>query len=121
VDRPSMGGDAVARAWLVELDAEAQRVGEPVAVASKAGDPSALRLYCDGSQCQGAIDARPPDGPVIEGFAWQAGAAPEARSLVRRSSASADGAALVMTDGAIFYADRVERRGLLRRLGVSWR
>jgi hypothetical protein len=121
VERPLMGGDAVARAWLVELDAEAHRLGEPVAVASKAGDPAALRLFCEGGQCQGAIDARPPDGPVIEGFSWQAGAAPQARTLVRRALASNDTPALAIGDAALFYADRNDRRGLLRRLGVQWR
>jgi hypothetical protein len=121
VERPLMGGDQVARAWLVELDAEAHRIGEPVAVASKAGDPAALRLACEGGQCQGVIDARPPDGPLLEGFSWQAGAAPEARALVRRAIASTDTPALVIGDGALFYADRTERRGLLRRLGINWR
>jgi len=121
VERPLMGGGAATRAFLLELDAEARGVGEPIAIASSSGDPSALRLYCDGNRCQGALDARPPEGTAIEAFEWEPSSAPRAQLLAYRASASADPPAFALADGAIFHADRVERRGLLRRLGVSWR
>ena len=121
VERPLSGGGEVARAWLVALDADAQRVGEPVAVLSRLGEPSALRVFCDGAHCQGAIDARPPDGAAIEGFDWPATGAPEARLLAYRASGSADPPALSLTDDGLFYSDRIEQRGVLRRLSVAWR
>ena len=121
VERPLMGGGEAARAFVLELDAEARGVGEPIAVGSTTGDPSALRLHCDGARCQGAIDARPPDGTLLEGFDWEPSSPPIAQPLAFRASASADPAGFTIVDGAIFHADRVERRGLLRRLAVTWR
>ena len=53
-------------ASLLELGADGRGVGEPMAVTSTTGDPIALRLYCGSGEpaarCQGAIDARPPEG-----------------------------------------------------------
>jgi hypothetical protein len=121
VERPLMGGGEAPRALLLELDAEGRAIGEPIAVSSSTGDPSAVRLYCDGARCQGAIDARPPDGALLEGFEWDASSPPRAEPLVFRGSAAADAPAFVLTDGAIFHADRAERRGVLRRLSVTWR
>jgi hypothetical protein len=121
VERPLAGGGDVASAHLVELDAEARRVGEPVRVLSKTGDPTAVRLYCDAGQCQGVLDARPPEGAVLEGFDVRSGVAPEARVLAHRPSASGDAPALAVVDSAIFYADRIEQRSLLRRAMIRWR
>ena len=121
VERPLMGGTETARAFVLALDADGHGVGEPIAVASGTGDPSALRLSCDGTRCQGTIDARPPDGTLLEGFEWAPPSTPRAEPLAYRSSASADPPAFAVADGAIFHADRVERRGLLRRLAVTWR
>lgn len=125
VERPLMGGGELPRAFLLELDAEGRGVGEPMAVTSTTGDPVALRLYCDPSRetarCQGAIDARPPEGTLIEGFDWEPSSAPRAEPLVFRTSASSDPPAFAITDEAIFHADRADRRGLLRRLAVTWR
>jgi hypothetical protein len=121
VERPLVGGGDVASAFLVELDAEARRVGEPIRVLSKTGDPAAVRLYCEAGRCQGVLDARPPEGALLEGFDVRSGAAPEARVLAYRASAAADTAALAVTDSAIFYADRIEQRGLLRRAAIGWR
>ncbi len=121
VERPLVGGES-ARAWAVELDAEAGRLREPIAIESEVGDPIAVRLFCDGSRCQGALDCRPPNGHALEGFSWDAGGpAPSSRVLVRRATAVADATAFTLTNNAILYADRIERRGLLRRLDVAWR
>jgi hypothetical protein len=121
VERPIAGGGDTARAFLAELDAEGRRVGEPISVASPSGDPIALRLFCDAGQCQGAIDARPPHGPSLEGFEFRAGSVPEARVLVYRAGAAADPPAFALTDGALFHADRIEQRGSLRRAAIEWR
>jgi hypothetical protein len=114
------GGDA-ARAFLVELDAEGRRAGEPIAVASPSGDPIALRLSCDAGRCQGVLDARPPRGHLLEGFEFRAGSTPEARVLVYRAGAAADPPAFALADNALFHADRIEQRGSLRRAGIDWR
>lgn len=121
VERPLVGGGDVASAFLVELDAQARRVGEPIRVLSKTGDPAAVRLYCEGGLCQGVLDARPPEGALLEGFDIRSGAPPEARVLAYRASDAVDTAALAVVDSAIFYADRIEQRGLLRRAAISWR
>jgi hypothetical protein len=121
VERPLVGGGDVARAYLLELDAEARRVGEPVSVASPTGDPTAVRLFCDAGHCQGLLDARPPEGSRIEGFDYRAGASPEARVLVYRAGAAADAPAVALAEGAIFYADRAEQRGLIRRAAIAFR
>jgi len=121
VERPLAGGGEVARAFVVELDAEGQRVGEPVAVASASGEPAAVRLFCDAGRCQGALDARPPSAQLLEGFEYRAGNVPEARALVYRAGAVSDPPAFALADGAVFYADRIERRGSLRRAGIDWR
>ncbi len=121
VERPLVGGEAAARAVLIELDAQARRVGEPISVEVQTGDPTAVRLYCDGNQCQGVIDARPADGAVLEGFDWRPGVTPEARVLAYRAGAAADPPAFALSDTAVFYADRIEQRGVLRRAGISWR
>jgi hypothetical protein len=121
VERPLVGGGEKARAYLLQLDAEARRVGEPVSVASPTGDPAAVRLFCDASHCQGVLDARPPEGSRLEGFDYRSGVAPEARVLVYRAGAAADGPAFAVSEGAIFYADRIDRRGLLRRATIGFR
>lgn len=121
VERPLVGGGDVARAFVVALDADAQRVGEPLGVASPSGDPTAVRLFCEEGHCQGVLDVRPPDGPLLEGFDWRAGNVPEARVLVYRAGAAADPPAFALTEGAVLYADRLERRGSLRRAGIGWR
>jgi hypothetical protein len=121
VERPLVGGSDEARAFLLQLDAEARRVGEPVSIASPTGDPAAVRLFCDGAHCQGVLDARPPEGSRLEGFDYRSGTAPEARVLVYRAGAAADGPAFAVSDGAVFYADRIERRGLLRRAAIDFR
>jgi hypothetical protein len=121
VERPLAGGGEAARAFLAELDAEGRRVGEPISVASPSGDPIALRLFCDAGHCQGAIDARPPRGPSIEGFEFRTGSVPEARVLVYRAGAAADPPAFALADGALFHADRSEHRGSLRRAAIDWR
>jgi hypothetical protein len=120
VERPLVGG-GVASARLVALDAGARPQGEPVSVQSVSGEASAIRLYCDGAVCQGVIDARPPDGAILEGFDWTPAIAPASRLLAFRQNATSDPAAFVLTDAAVFHADRIEQRGLLRRLAVSWR
>jgi hypothetical protein len=121
VERPLAGGGDVAQARVVALDSQARPLGEPASVHSTAGEPSAVRLYCDGAVCQGAIDARPADGAIVEGFAWTASSPIESRLLAYRQSTATDQPAFVLTDGAVFHADRIERRGLLRRLVVGWR
>jgi hypothetical protein len=121
VEQPLVGGGDVARAFLLELDAEARRVGEPVSVASATGDPTAVRLFCDGGHCQGVLDARPAEGSRLEGFDYRSGTPPEARVLVYRGGAASDPPALALTDAALFYADRIEQRGLLRRAAVGFR
>jgi hypothetical protein len=121
VERPLVGGGDVARAFLAELDAEGHRAGEPIAVASPSGDPTALRLFCDAGHCQGAIDARPPRGPLLEGFEFRTGSVPAARVLVYRASTAADPPAFALADGALFHADRIEQHGSLRRAAIDWR
>ncbi|HTV18278.1 MAG TPA: hypothetical protein VMG12_06395, partial [Polyangiaceae bacterium] len=121
VERPLVGGGDVARAFVAELDAEGKRVGEPLAVVSASGDPTALRIACDAGHCQGVIDARPPGGPVLEGFDVRSGSAPEARVLAYRAGAPSDPPAFALADGALFHADRIEQRGSLRRADIDWR
>lgn len=120
VERPLVGG-GVASARLITLDAAAQPLGEPVSVQSVSGEASAIRLYCDGAVCQGVIDARPPEGASLEGFDWRPGSAPASRLLAFRQNAVSDPPAFALTDGAVFHADRIEQRGLLRRMAVGWR
>jgi hypothetical protein len=120
VERPLVGGDT-ARAFVAELDADGRRVGEPISIASPSGDPTALRLFCDAGHCQGAIDARPPRGPLLEGFEFRTGSVPEARVLVYRGAVATDPPAFALADGALFHADRIEQRGSLRRAAIDWR
>jgi hypothetical protein len=120
VERPLVGG-GVASARVVALDSGARPLGEPVSVPSVSGEASAIRLYCDGAVCQGVIDARPPEGTILEGFDWSPAIAPASRLLAFRQNAASDPAAFALSDGAVFHADRIEQRGLLRRLAVSWR
>jgi hypothetical protein len=121
IERPLIGGEDVARAWLVELDAEARPRGEPTPVTSPAGDPVAVRLICDGESCRGVLDCRPPSGHLFEGFSWAVpGNPPSAQLLVRRAIAAADTPAFAVADRGVFYADRHGQRGLLRRVGVHW-
>jgi len=121
VERPLAGGGDEARAFVIELDAEGRRVGEPISVASPSGDPIALRLFCEAGHCQGAIDARPPHGQLLEGFEFRTGSTPEARVLMYRAGAAADPPAFALADNALFHADRIEQRGSLRRASVDWR
>jgi len=120
VERPLVGG-GVASARVLALDAGARPLGEPASIRTSSGDASAIRLFCDGSVCQGAIDARPPEGAILEGFDWSATGAADSRLLAFRQSAISDPPAFALTDGAVFHADRIEQRGLLRRLAIGWR
>jgi hypothetical protein len=40
---------------------------------------------------------------------------------VRRDTAKSDPPALALANTGVFYADRREQAGLLRRVGVGWR
>lgn len=128
IERPVVGNGG-GSAWLLELDAELKPRGEPRAVRSPSGDARAVRLSCEGDRCIGSIDGRPPNGALLEGFAWSApaagagqGASAElvARELIWRASAGSDPAAFALAGGHVFYGDRREQRGLLRRVGVEW-
>jgi len=137
IEQPVVGNGG-GRAWLAELDAEANLRAEPRVVRSSSGDPRAVRLTCEANRCLGSLDCRPPNGALLEGFVWSAnggapaadqkgspaspGAAPElsARELVWRASAASDAAAFALAGGQIFYADRRQQHGLLRRVGVEW-
>jgi hypothetical protein len=120
VERPLVGGGETARAFLLELDAETRRLGEPVGVAS-AGDPIALRLFCEAGQCQGVLDARSAEGSWLEGFTRRSDGSSSARLLMYRTGAAADPPALALTDGAIFYADRSESGAMVRRATIVFR
>jgi hypothetical protein len=120
VERPLVGGGETARAFLLELDAETRRMGEPVGVTS-AGDPIALRLFCEAGQCQGVLDARSAEGSWLEGFRRTSDGASNARVLVYRTGAAADPPAFALTDGAIFYADRTEQHAMVRRAAIGFR
>lgn len=120
IEQPLVGGEEGARAWFVELDADAQRKGEPTAVTSEAGDPGAVRLFCEAERCQGVLDSRPASGHVLEGFSL-VGGSPRAQFLVRRASVGGDATAFALSEGALFYADRRGQAGLLRRVGIDWR
>lgn len=121
VERPALGGQNGSRAWLVELDANAKPKAEPMRIGASAGDPAAVRLFCTSGHCLGALDSRPPSGHLLEGFVWEpGGAAPSAEPLVRRATMGADSPAFATVASALFYADRSDRRGLLRRVDVEW-
>jgi hypothetical protein len=126
IERPVVGNGG-GSAWLLELDAELKPRGEPRAVRSPSGDARAVRLSCDGERCIGSIDGRPPNGALLEGFAWSpsgSGSAPaeelSARQLIWRASASVDPAAFALAGEHVFYGDRRSQSGLLRRVGVEW-
>ena len=69
-----------------------------------------------------AIAYRFHDGALLEGFAWTEPAAGElqARDLIWRNSPSADPAAFALAGSHVFYGDRRDQSGLLRRVGVEW-
>jgi hypothetical protein len=141
IEHPVVGNGG-GRVWLAELDAEANLRGEPRTVRSSNGDPMAVRLTCEGSRCLGSLDCRPPNGALLEGFVWTAGSnAPAAdakgqpaaaatspattldlvaRELVWRASAASDAPAFAQAGSQIFYGDRRDQHGLLRRVGVEW-
>ncbi|MEY2933738.1 MAG: hypothetical protein RL033_4487 [Pseudomonadota bacterium] len=127
IERPVVGNGG-GRAWLLELDAELQPRGEPRAVQSPSGDARAVRLSCEGERCIGGVDGRPANGALLEGFAWEPPPSPGAtsaeglvaRELVWRASPSSDPAAFALAGEHVFYGDRREQRGLLRRVGVEW-
>jgi hypothetical protein len=122
IERPLPARAENARAWLVELGADARRKGEPVAVASATVNPIAVRLFCKDALCQGALDYRPPSGALLEGFnADVLDPPPSSQLLVRRASEANDPPAFALTDSSIFYAERGPQRGFLRRVAVGWR
>jgi len=147
IEHPVVGNGG-GRAWIAELDAEANLRGEPRVVRSSSGDPVAVRLTCEGERCLGSLDCRPPNGALLEGFLWTAkGRAPAAaakgppsaastagdaaaaraaplelpaRELVWRASAASEASAFALAAGQIFYGDRRQEHGLLRRVGIEW-
>jgi hypothetical protein len=123
IERPEVANGEAPRAWLLELDRDARRKGEPLAVPSLLGNPSAVQVSCEEDGCQGVLDSRAPSGHALEGFSWDGGleAALSTRVLVRRDTAKSDPPALALANTGVFYADRREQAGLLRRVGVGWR
>jgi hypothetical protein len=120
IERPELANAEGPRAWLIELDRDARRKGEPLVIPSLVGSPSAVRVACDERGCQGVLDSRPSSGDAVEGFNWEGGAL-STHLLVRRDNAKSDPPALALANGGVFYAERRERTGLLRRVGVGWR
>jgi hypothetical protein len=115
------GSDAT-RARVLRLDA----AGEPVATAASlspaGGSVRALRVLCDGARCRAAADVRSAAGHHLEGFAWEGdGRSAEGLVLLRHSTLAADLSALTLSDAGLFYADRRDAEGLLRRARVQWR
>jgi hypothetical protein len=125
IERPVVGSGG-GRAWLLELDAEANPRGEPRAVRSTVGDVMAVRLACEADRCVGSLDCRPPNGALLEGWVWTPAAAGAAADEVRawellwRASAASDPPAYALAGGQIFYGDRRPPQGLLRRVGIEW-
>ena len=134
IEHPVVGSGG-GRAWLVEIDPEGNPRGEPRPVRSSGGDAVAVRLACEAGRCFGSLDCRPPNGARLEAFVWSAsggaiqpgaaaggGTQPElaARELVWRASEASDAPAFALAGSQIFYGDRNQRRGLLRRVGVEW-
>jgi hypothetical protein len=121
VERPAVVSAGGSRARLLELSSDLKPKGEVMSIGSVLGDPVALRLVCEAGQCFGALDSRPPQGHSLEGFVWEPGGpAPSARPLSRRATLGADTPAFAAVPGSLFYADRAEQSGLLRRLRVDW-
>jgi hypothetical protein len=122
----SRGGMSGGGAWLVELDADAKPRGEPVSLPAGTADVAALRLACEDERCLVTLDARPPNGALLEGVVWPAPSVPEgepgpkAEALVQRASAGADPPAFAAVGSQVFYADRRQQYGLLRRVGIEW-
>jgi hypothetical protein len=85
-------------------------------------------LSCSAERCLALIDARPASGPALEGVVWPTspnGAEPSTSSsapelLVRRTLGAADPAAYSFVGGQLFYADRREQYGRLRRASIDW-
>jgi hypothetical protein len=112
-------------ARLVELDADAKPKGEPVSLPASAGDVAALRLACEDERCLVTLDGRPPSGAVLEGVVWPAAAvagapAPKAEALLQRASTGGDPPAFAAVGSQVFYADRRQQYGLLRRVAIEW-
>ncbi|HVZ32355.1 MAG TPA: hypothetical protein VG963_08015, partial [Polyangiaceae bacterium] len=114
--------------WLVEIDAGGKPKAEPVRLATNGEDPSAVRLSCSAERCLALIDARPASGPALEAVVWPTpanGAEPAASSiapelLLRRALHAGDPAAYSFAGGQLFYADRREQYGRLRRASIDW-
>jgi hypothetical protein len=123
IERPEVANAEGPRVWLQELDGEARRKGEPLALALGAtGEPHALGILCEAGGCQGVIDNRAASGHALEGFRWDGAQAPaDVQVLVRRDGSARDPAAFALTPSGVFYADRRDQGGLLRRVGVGWR
>jgi hypothetical protein len=149
IEHPVVGGGG-GRAWAVEIDADANVRGEPRQIRTSSGDAVAVRIACEGNRCYGSLDCRPPNGALLEGFVWPADGAPSpkdatakqdgaqqepaakdapaapapkepsAEELLWRASAAADAPAFAIAGGQIFYGDRREQRGLLRRANIEW-
>jgi hypothetical protein len=143
IEHPVVGSGG-GRAWVVELDGDANPRSAPRVIASPAGDAMAVQVACDSQRCIGSLDCRPPSGALLEGFVWPsaspappaagpaapgaaAAASPAAAQeelpsqlLVRRASAAADTPAFALAGGQLFYGDRRRERGLLRRVGIEW-
>jgi hypothetical protein len=141
IEHPVVGGGG-GRAWAVEIDAEANVRGEPRQIHTSSGDAVAVRIACEGNRCYGSLDCRPPNGALLEGFVWPADGAskdasakqeaaakdapettpkePTAEELLWRASAAADAPAFAIAGSQIFYGDRRQQQGLLRRANIEW-
>jgi hypothetical protein len=122
IERPEVADTDGPRVWLQDLDGEGRRKGEPLALTPGAGEPTALGILCEDGGCQGVVDSRSGNGHALEGFRWDGAQAPSGiQLLTRRASTARDPAAFALTSSSIFYADRRDQAGLLRRVGVRWR
>jgi hypothetical protein len=103
----------------VALDAQGRPQGAPVLVSS-AGAPSAVALDCSADRCRAVISSDVSANTELLAFEWKSTAASRPVRLVSLSGSAAQSAAPALRGDELFFADSVDHKARVRRMGIVW-
>jgi len=104
---------------VVALDAQGHAAGAPALVAT-AGAPSGVAFDCAAGRCRAVVSSDVGGNTELAAFEWKAGAAPRPARLLSLSGPASQAGSPVLLGNELFFADQVDHKARVRRMGIAW-
>jgi hypothetical protein len=105
---------------IVRLDAEAKAAGNPALLTPSSGVATAVSLDCSAERCRGVLSVDAAGSSELAGFEWKSDAAPRPRRLLTLTGPAAQLVSPVLLGSEAFFADLVDHKARVRRMGIVW-